>query len=173
MLQKQNVKEKNKKRLYGFERRQIYHVLIKAWLDYYNPSNEQEPDKKRILHHECIIRNLERKLRLHITKFSTLKMVAFALFHIFKEGVTKTLVKNRMGKTIAIAESKLPLDERPNTVQEIIRRDLAMQKYISETKIPSKSDLSTHEDKSSCKIIHNVMLFFSLTMFLPILLFNP
>ena len=76
--------------------------------------------------------------------FSTFKMAAFAFFRynpeLFKEGVTEALVKNGMGKTIAIVVSKLPLDERPNMVQEIIRRDYAMQKYISETKIPSKSD---------------------------------
>ncbi len=147
MSQKLNAKEEKKKRLYGFERRQVYHTLIKAWLDYYNLSKEQTPDKKRVMHYERIINNLQRKLGLPNPMFSLFKMAAFAFFRynpeLFKEGVTESLVKNGMGKTIAIVVSKLPLDERPNMVQEIIRRDYAMQRYISETKIPSKSDLST------------------------------
>jgi hypothetical protein len=47
MLQKQNLKEKNRC-LYGLERRQVYHGLMKAWQDYYNLSNEQVPDKKEL-----------------------------------------------------------------------------------------------------------------------------
>jgi hypothetical protein len=43
----------------------------------------------------------------------------------------------------------MPLDKGPNMVEEMIRRDMAMQKYISETKIPNKSDLSTKEDEAS------------------------
>jgi hypothetical protein len=150
MLQKGNTKEEKKKRLYGFEKRQVYHILIKAWQDYYNLSKS---DKKRIMHYERIINNLQRKLGLPNPMFSLFKMAAFAFFRynpdLFKEGVTESLIKNGMGKTIAIVVSKLPLDERPNMVQEIIRRDYAMQKYISEIKIPTKSDLSTKEDQAS------------------------
>ena len=54
---------------------------------------------------------------------------------------------------IAILESRLPLDKRPNMVQEIIRRDYAMQKYIAETGIASKSDVSPNTprvDKLTC-----------------------
>jgi hypothetical protein len=45
--QKQNLKEKNRC-LWGFEKRQVYHALMKTWEDYYNLSKEQGPDKKRI-----------------------------------------------------------------------------------------------------------------------------
>ena len=121
MLQKGNTEEEEKSnRLYGFEKRQVYHILIKAWQDYHNLLKEQTPDKKRIVHYERIINNLQRKLGLPTSMFSTLKMVAFAFFRynreLFKEGVTEDLVKNGMSKTIAIVESRIPLDIRPNIV---------------------------------------------------------
>src|SRR3954468_14742417 len=43
MLRKQNLKEKKQKCLIGFEERQTYHILMKAWQDYYNLSKEQVP----------------------------------------------------------------------------------------------------------------------------------
>jgi hypothetical protein len=47
-LEKQNLKEKKKNRcLYGVEKRQVYHNLMKTWQDYYNLSKEQVPDKKK------------------------------------------------------------------------------------------------------------------------------
>ena len=36
-----------------------------------------------------------------------------------------------MSKTIAIMESRMPLDKRLNMVQELTRRDYALLKYIS------------------------------------------
>jgi hypothetical protein len=47
MLQKQNLKEKKNRCLYGLEKRQVYHALMKTWEDYYNLSKEQVPDKKK------------------------------------------------------------------------------------------------------------------------------
>ena len=40
---------------------------------------------------------------------------------LFREGVTEALVKKGMMKTGAIVESRMPLDERPNIVQDRIR----------------------------------------------------
>jgi hypothetical protein len=51
-------------------------------------------------------------------------------------------------KTIAIVESRMPLDKRPNMVQELIRRDNALLKYIAETGIASKSDISANTPRA-------------------------
>ena len=51
---------------------------------------------------------------------------------LFREDITEALVTKGMSKTIAIVESRMPLDKRPNMVQELIRRDNALRKYIAE-----------------------------------------
>jgi hypothetical protein len=138
MLQKQNVNEekKKKKKLYGDEKRQVSLALDIAWTDYYNLSMEQEPDKKRIMHYENVIHNFERKLGRPRTLFSIYKMLAWAFCwynpELFKEGVTEALVKKGMMKTVAIVESRMPLDKRPNIVQDRIRSYREWRKYIAE-----------------------------------------
>jgi hypothetical protein len=57
-------------------------------------------------------------------------------------------VEKAIIKTTAILESRMPLDKRPNMVQEIIRRDNAMLKYIAETGIASKSDASPNTSRA-------------------------
>ena len=51
---------------------------------------------------------------------------------LFKEGVTEALVKKGMMKTVAIVESRMPLDKRPNIVEDRIRNYLKWRKYIAE-----------------------------------------
>jgi hypothetical protein len=51
---------------------------------------------------------------------------------LFKEDITDTLVEKGMIKTIGILESRMRLDKGPNMVQELIRRDNALLKYIRE-----------------------------------------
>ena len=67
--------------------------IRKAWTDYFNLSKEQAPDKKRIMHYERVIHNLQRKLGLPHTMFGVFKMLAFAFYRynpeLFKEGVTE------------------------------------------------------------------------------------
>ena len=137
MSQKQNVKEEKKKNtLYGDEKRQVSLALDKAWTDYYNLSKEQEPDRKRILHYERVIHNFERKLGRPRTLFSIYKMLARAFCwynpELFREGVTEAMVKKGMMKTVAIVESRMPLDKRPNIVQDRIRSYREWRKYIAE-----------------------------------------
>jgi hypothetical protein len=67
---------------------------------------------------------------------------------LFKEDVTYDLVEKGMIKTIAILESRMPLDERPNMVQELIHRDNALRKYIAETGIANKSDASPNTPRA-------------------------
>jgi hypothetical protein len=135
MLQRQNLKEKNRC-LYGLEKLRIYHALMKTWQDYYNLSKEQVPDKKRIRHYKRVIHNLQDKLRIAPTPFIVYE--AFGLWfykhnsELFKEDVTDTLVEKGMIKTIGILESRIRLDKGPNMVQELIRRDNAMYRYLAE-----------------------------------------
>ncbi|MFL6455810.1 MAG: hypothetical protein ACJ71G_02440, partial [Nitrososphaeraceae archaeon] len=118
-----------------------------------NLSKEQVPDKKRIRHYELAIHNLQNKLGKPHTMFSIFKFLALTFYkhnpELFKEDAPDNSVEKGMIRTIAILESRLPLDTRPNMVQEIIHRDCAMHQYIAETKIPSKSDLSTKADEAS------------------------
>jgi hypothetical protein len=137
MSQKQNPKEEKKQKcLYGFEKREVSLALDKAWTDYYNLSKEQEPDKKRIVHYERVIHNFERKLGLPRTLFSIYKMLAWAFCwynpELFREDITEVLVKKGMMKTVAIVESRMPLDKRPNIVQDRIRIYREWRKYIAE-----------------------------------------
>ena len=136
MSQEQNAKEKKKKSLHGDEKRQVSLALDKAWTDYYNLSKEQEPDKKRIMHYERVIHNFERRLGLPRTLFYIYKMLAWAFCRynpeFFREDVTEALVKKGMMKTVAIVESRMPLDKRPNIVEDRIRNYLKWRKYIAE-----------------------------------------
>jgi hypothetical protein len=51
---------------------------------------------------------------------------------LFREDVTGDLVKNGMMKTVAIVESRMPLDKRPNIVEDRIRNYRKWRKYIAE-----------------------------------------
>jgi len=50
---------------------------------------------------------------------------------LFKEDVTQALIEKRMIKTIAILESRMRLDLRPNMVQKLIHSENALFNYIS------------------------------------------
>jgi hypothetical protein len=151
MLQKQNIKEKQKC-LSGFEKGQLSLALGKAWTDYYNLSKEQILDKKRIRHYKRVIHNLQDKLRIPPTEFIVYE--AFGLWfyklnpELFKEDVTEALMEKGMIKTVAILESRMRLDLRPNMVQEMIRWNNALRKHILETGIASKSDASPNTPRA-------------------------
>jgi hypothetical protein len=91
-------------------------------------------------------------LGIHPSMFSIFKLLASAFYRynpeLFREDVNEALVEKGMSKTIAIVESRIPLDKRPNMVQEVIRRDYAMQKYIAETRIANKSDVSPNTPRA-------------------------
>jgi hypothetical protein len=133
MLQKQNLKQKNRC-LCGFEKRQIYHELMKTWQYYYNLSKEQILDKKRIRHYKRVIHNLQDKLRIPPTEFIVYE--AFGLWfyklnpELFKEDVTEALMEKGMIKTIAVLESRMRIDLRPNMVQKLIHTENALFNYI-------------------------------------------
>jgi hypothetical protein len=133
MSQKQAVKEeKKKKRLWGFEKREVSLALDKAWRDYYYLSKEQEPDKKSIMHYERVIRNLQRKLGIIPAQFREVEAIGLCFYkdnpELFKEGVTEALVKKGMIKTVAILGSGLPFDKRPNVVEDRLRSYLEWRK---------------------------------------------
>jgi hypothetical protein len=137
MVQEQNLKDNKKNRcLYGFEKRQVSLALAKAWTDYFNLSKEQVYDRKRVLRYERVIHKLQDELGIPLTMFNIFKMLALAFYmynpELFKEDVTEALVEKGMIKTIAIVESRMPLDKRPNMVQELILSDNALHKYITE-----------------------------------------
>jgi hypothetical protein len=87
-------------------------------MDYYNLSKEQEPDKKRIRHYERLIHKLQGQLRIYPSMFSIFKLFTSAFYRynleLFKEDVTEALVEKGVMKAIAIVESRMPLDKRPN-----------------------------------------------------------
>jgi hypothetical protein len=145
MVQKQNLTEK-KKCLYGLEKAQVSLTLRKTWTDYYNLSKEQVADKKRIRQYKRVIHKFQDKLRIPPTEFIVYE--AFGLwFHklnseLFKEDVTYDMVEKGIVKTIAIVESRMRLDKRPDMVQEMIRWDNELRKHIAETGTASKSDAS-------------------------------
>jgi hypothetical protein len=51
---------------------------------------------------------------------------------LFKEDISYVLVEKAMSITYAILEIRMPLDERPNMVQELIVKDCALLNYITE-----------------------------------------
>jgi hypothetical protein len=125
MSQKQNAKDnKEKKSPYGPERHHMYHALRIAWHDYYNLPKEQVLGKKIMSHHKRVIRKLQDNLRKPITDFIPFK--AFGLWfyklnpELFKEDVNYDMVEKGTIKTIAILESRMRLDLRPNMVEELI-----------------------------------------------------
>ncbi len=97
MLQKQNLKEKKNRCLYGLEKRQVYHGLMKTWQDYYNLSNEQVPDKKRIRQYKRVIHKLQDKLRIPPTEFMMYEVIGLYFYklnpELFREDVTEALVE--------------------------------------------------------------------------------
>ena len=123
-----------------------------AWQDYYNLSKEQVPDQKIKRHYKRLIHKLQDRLRIAPTLFIVYEVLGLYLYkhnrELFKQDVTGDLVEKGLIKTIAILESRLPLNKRPNMVQEIIRRDRAMHKYIAETGIANKSDVSSNTPKA-------------------------
>jgi hypothetical protein len=133
MSKEEDVKGKKKECLYGLKKRQVYLELGKAWTDYYNLSKEHVHDKKRIRHYEYLIHKLQDKLGMAPTAFRQLEVFGLYFYkhnhELFKEDVTDTLVEKGMIKTIAILESRMRLDKRPNMVQELRSRDSALLKY--------------------------------------------
>ena len=67
---------------------------------------------------------------------------------LFREDVTYDMVEKGMIKTVAILESRMRLDKRPNMVQEMIRWDNALRRYIAETRIANKSDVSPNTPRA-------------------------
>jgi hypothetical protein len=128
MSQKQNGKDNKSPN--GPERPHMYNALRIAWQHYYHLSNEQVLDKKIVSHHKRVIRKLQDNLRKPITDF--IMFEAFGLWfyklnpELFKENVNKDLVDKGIIKTIAILESRMRLDLRPNMAVELMRRDKAL-----------------------------------------------
>ncbi len=60
--------------------------------------------------------------------FRQLEALGFCFYQLnpelFKEHVTYDLLEKAMIKTIALFESRMRLDKKPNMVQELIRRGL-------------------------------------------------
>jgi len=114
---------------YGPERFHMYHALKIAWQDYYHLSKEQVLDKKIVGQHKRLIRKLQDKLRKPITDFMIYE--AFGLWfyklnpELFKEDINYDMVDKGIIKTIAILESRMRLDLRPNMAVELMRRDKA------------------------------------------------
>jgi hypothetical protein len=146
MVQRQNLKENRNNCLYGLEKAQVSLALRKAWSDYYNFSKEQVPDKKRIRQYKRVIHKLQDKLGIAPTEFRQLEVVGLWFYklnpELFREEVTYDMIEKGMIKTVAIVESRMRLDKRPNMVQEMIRWDSELRKYIAETGIANKSDAS-------------------------------
>ena len=67
---------------------------------------------------------------------------------LFKADITDTLIEKGMIKTIGILESRMRLDKGPNMVEELIRRDNAMLKYIAETGIANKLGASANTPRA-------------------------
>jgi hypothetical protein len=152
MLQKQNAKNsKEKKDPYGPERSHMYNALRIAWRDYYNLSKEQILDKKIISNHKRVIRKLQNNLRKPLTPFIMFEAVAWGFYklnpELFKD-ITNDLVEKAIIKTNAILGSGMRLDIRPNMVEELIRRNNALFRYIAETGVASKSDASPNTPKA-------------------------
>jgi hypothetical protein len=109
--------------------------LGKACTDY-NLSKEQVPDRKRILQYERVIHKLQDKLRIAPTPFIVYEVLGLYFYkhnpELFKEDITCDLVEKGMIKPITILESRMPLDELPSMVQELIRSDNALHKYTIE-----------------------------------------
>jgi hypothetical protein len=122
-----------------------------AWLDYYNLSKEQIPDKKRISNHKRVIRKLQNNLRKPLTPFIMFEAVAWGFYRLnpelFKD-VNNDLVEKAIIKTNAILGSGMRLDIRPNMVEELIRRNNAVSKYIAEIEVPNKSNVSSNTPRA-------------------------
>ena len=76
-----------------------YHLeLGKARMDYYNLSKEQEPDKKRIRHYECLIHKLQGQLRICPSMFSIFKLLTLTIVSEYKgiicKNVTETICRS-------------------------------------------------------------------------------
>jgi hypothetical protein len=127
MSQKQNVKDN--KSSYGPDRFHMYHALRIAWQHYYHLSKEQVFDKKKVSHHKRLIRKLQDKLRKPITDFMIYEVFGLWFYklnpELFKEDINYDMVDKGIVKTIAILESRMRLDLRPNMVVELMRRDKA------------------------------------------------
>jgi hypothetical protein len=128
MSQKQNAKDN--KSPYGPDRRHWYYALRIAWQHYYHLSKNQVLDRKIVSRHKRVIRKLQDNLRKPITDF--IPYEAFGLWfynlnpELFKEDVNYDMIDKGIIKTIAILESGMRLDLRPNMAVELMRRDKAL-----------------------------------------------
>ncbi len=131
---------------YGPERSHMYNALRIAWRDYYNLSKEKIPDKKRIRHYKRVIRKLQDNLRKPLTDFIMFEAIIAGFYRLnpelFREDVNNDLVEKAIIKTTAIMGSGMRLDIRPNMVEELIRRNNALFKYIAEIEVANKSNMS-------------------------------
>ena len=149
MLQKQNTKDSKKKiDPYGPEKLHMNNALRIAWQHYYHLSKQQVQDKKRIKHYKRVIRKLQDNLRKPITEFIIFETVGWAFYklnpELFKEDVNNELVEKAIIKTTAILESRMRFDLRPNMAVDLMRRNNALSRYIAETGVANKSNVSSN-----------------------------
>jgi hypothetical protein len=80
-----------------------------------------------------------------LTPFIMFEAVVWGFYklnpELFKD-ITNDLVEKAIIKTNAILGSGMRLDIRPNMVEERIRRDNALFRYIAETGVANKSNIS-------------------------------
>ena len=67
---------------------------------------------------------------------------------LFKEYVNNDLLEKAIIKTNAILGSGMRLDLRPNMVEELIQRNNALHKYIAETGVANKSNVSPNTPRA-------------------------
>jgi len=63
---------------------------------------------------------------------------------LFKEDVNSELVEKAIIKTTAILESRMRFDLRPNMAVDLMRRNNALSRYIAETGVANKSNVSSN-----------------------------
>jgi hypothetical protein len=115
-----------------------------AWRDYYyNLSKEQILDKKIISNHKRVIRKLQNNLRKPLTPFIIFEAIAWRFYKLDPDLIEKAIIK-----TNALLGSGMRLDIRPNMVEELIRRNNALSKYIAEIGVANKSNVSSNTPRA-------------------------
>ena len=108
--------------------------------------------KKRISNHKRVIRKLQNNLRKPLTPFIMFEAVAWGFYklnpELFKEDITNDLMQKAIIKTNAILGSGMRLDIRPNMVEEQIRRNNELSRYIAEIEVPNKSNISPNTPRA-------------------------
>ena len=94
---------------------------------------------------------MQDKLRKPITEFIIFE--AFGLWfyklnaELFKD-VNNKLVEKAIIKTTAILESRMRFDLKPNMAVELMRRNNALSRYIAETGVANKSNVSSNTSRA-------------------------